>query len=167
MYLKNAQNILETLKKAKKDSKSIKKHIKAFQRIKPTALDDAFHTAHEEVFANTDCLACANCCKTSSPIIINSDIERISSHLRMKAGNFVVKYLKIDEDEDYVFQQTPCVFLNADNTCQIYEHRPKACSEYPHTDRKQMNKILDLTAKNAIVCPAVYLIVEKIASQLK
>ena len=30
-----------------------------------------------------------------------------------------------------------------------------------------MNKILDLTAKNAIVCPAVYLIVEKIASQLK
>ncbi|MFT6686082.1 MAG: Fe-S-cluster containining protein [Bacteroidia bacterium] len=117
---------------------------------------------HEEVFACTDCLKCANCCKTTGPLFTQKDIERIAKHLKLKPGQFVEKYLRIDEDKDYVLQQVPCPFLAEDNYCGIYEVRPKACREYPHTDRNKMHQILNLTAKNVEICPAVYEIVERL-----
>jgi Fe-S-cluster containining protein len=80
----------------------------------------------------------------------------------MKPGDFVAKYLYIDEDKDYVFKSAPCPLLNEDNYCSVYDDRPKACREYPHTDRKKMVQIMDLTHKNTMVCPAVLQIVEQI-----
>ncbi|MCO5260796.1 MAG: YkgJ family cysteine cluster protein [Crocinitomicaceae bacterium] len=145
---------------AKKDE--ITKQLKIFQKKKPKNLDTIFHTAHQKAFSKIDCLKCANCCKTTSPIFRPIDIQRISNHLRMTEGNFIKKYLRIDEDNDYVLQQSPCAFLNDDNTCSIYEHRPLACREYPHTDRKNMYQIMDLTRKNAAICPAVSQILTEI-----
>jgi Fe-S-cluster containining protein len=69
----------------------------------------------------------------------------------------------LDEDGDYVLRSSPCHFLNADNTCSIYESRPLACKEYPHTDRKNMFQILDLTLNNTLVCPVVSRIVSQIS----
>ena len=125
-------------------------------------VDDAFHTLHEEVFEEVNCLDCANCCKTTSPIFYQTDIERVAKALRMKPGDFIAKYLRIDEDKDYVLQTAPCPFLDNDNYCIVYESRPRACREYPHTDRKKMVQILDLTYKNTLVCPAVLTIVERL-----
>ncbi|MBS9525146.1 YkgJ family cysteine cluster protein [Litoribacter ruber] len=114
-----------------------------------------FHREHENSFREIDCLSCANCCKTTSPIFISTDIERISKTLKMKTGEFIDTYLRMDEEGDYVLQKSPCSFLLDDNTCLIYEDRPKACREYPHTDRKNMTGILALTLRNTLVCPAV------------
>jgi uncharacterized protein len=125
-------------------------------------LDDLFHSAHEEVFQEIDCLACANCCKTTSPIFYQNDIERVAKALRMRPADFVEKYLRIDEDNDYVLKSSPCPFLDSDNYCVVYEDRPKACREYPHTDRKKVVQITDLTLKNTMVCPAVLEIVERV-----
>ncbi len=125
-------------------------------------VDDVFHEQHDEVFAETDCLTCANCCKTTSPIFYNTDIDRVSKFIGMKPGDFVEKYLKIDEDKDYVLKSSPCPFLDSDNYCSVYEARPKACREYPHTDRKKMVQIMDLTYKNTLVCPAVLEMVERL-----
>ena len=80
----------------------------------------------------------------------------------MKPGAFIEKYLRVDEDNDYVLKSSPCTFLGEDNMCSIYESRPKACREYPHTDRKKMVQITDLTYKNTLVCPAVLEIVERL-----
>jgi Fe-S-cluster containining protein len=80
----------------------------------------------------------------------------------MKPGDFIVKYLRIDEDRDYVLQSSPCPFLGDDNYCQVYKDRPKACREYPHTDRKKVVQIMELTLKNTLVCPAVFEIVERL-----
>ncbi len=146
---------------AKKNSNATRKILKNIAKLKKPELDSAFFQTHLTVFEKTDCLACANCCKTSSPIIVMADVDRISKHLKMKPGDFVVKYLRIDEDEDYVFQKIPCVFLNENNTCSIYEVRPRACREYPHTDRKNMHEILELTYLNSMVCPAVYEILQR------
>src|SRR6218665_1069154 len=147
-----------------KKAQALKKENKAFfgklARRPPKNLDDLFHTAHEEVFEKTDCLACANCCKTTSPIFYQRDIERAAKALRLKPGAFIDNYLRIDEDQDYVLRQAPCPFLDADNYCSIYEDRPAACREYPHTDRKNMYQILDLTYRNTLVCPAVLKITE-------
>src|SRR6187549_3006466 len=77
----------------------------------PRKVDDAFHGLHEEVFEEINCLNCANCCKTTSPIFYQTDIERVSKALRMKPGDFIQKYLRVDEDKDFVLKSSPCPFL--------------------------------------------------------
>jgi Fe-S-cluster containining protein len=145
----------EWMNEAASKKELIVKQMKGFKKKKPKNLDAMFHNYHQSVFQKTDCLKCANCCKTTSPIFRDVDIRRISSHMKMSESKFIESFLKIDEDNDYVLQQSPCHFLLDDNTCAIYEHRPLACREYPHTDRKNMVQILDLTLKNVEICPAV------------
>jgi len=132
------------------------------KRLTYKNLDTYFQEVHEEVFEKTDCLSCANCCKTTSPIFYNRDIERLAKHFKIKPGDFIELYLKIDEDKDYVLRQAPCPFLGTDNYCSVYENRPNACREYPHTDRKKISQLLDLTYKNTFVCPAVLEITEQL-----
>lgn len=121
---------------------------------------------HEDEFSRTDCLTCANCCKTTGPLFTQKDIERIAKHFRMKPGEFIDTYLRLDEENDFVLQKVPCPFLGADNYCSIYEKRPKACREYPHTDRKDFHKISNITIRNTAVCPAAYNIVEEMKRRL-
>jgi len=118
-------------------------------------LDSIFHKAHDEAFQKIDCLKCANCCKTTSPIFRDVDIARLSKYMRMSVNDFTKRYLHMDSDNDYVLNFVPCPFLADDNSCSVYDHRPKACQEYPHTDRKKISGIMELTFKNAEVCPAV------------
>ncbi|MGP1502002.1 MAG: YkgJ family cysteine cluster protein [Bergeyella cardium] len=146
--------------------KEHKKFLDGLKKKPPKNLDYIAQEAHEEVFEEIDCLECANCCKTTGPLYTEKDIERISKHLRMKASDFEKKYLRTDEDNDKVLQTLPCVFLSADNKCLIYEVRPKACREYPHTDRKKVYQINHLTTKNAIICPAVYKWIEKMREKI-
>jgi uncharacterized protein len=141
-----------------------------YRRLKlksPKNLDNLFHNTHDAVFENIDCLTCANCCKTTSPIFYDRDIERAAKAVKLKPAAFIEKYLRVDEDNDHVLKQSPCTFLDADNYCTIYNDRPNACREYPHTNRKKMYQILDLTFKNTLVCPAVLKITYEIKKQIK
>jgi uncharacterized protein len=159
---------LETLKdRAVQKSGESQKLFSKLKRSKPKDLDKTFHVLHDEVFEKVDCLECANCCKTTSPIYYQQDIERVAKALRMKVPEFIAQYLHIDSDGDYVLKKAPCPFLSGDNTCIIYESRPTACREYPHTDRKRMYQVLDLTLKNTGVCPAVFQIVENLKKVIK
>lgn len=154
---------LERFREASKNkSAENKKLLTGLKKKDPRKVDDLFHALHEEVFEEIDCLTCANCCKTTSPIFYQTDIERVAKALRLKPGEFIEKYLRIDEDKDYVLNSSPCPFLDQDNYCKVYDDRPKACREYPHTNRKKMVQIMDLTYKNTMVCPAVLEMVERI-----
>lgn len=125
-------------------------------------MDDLFHSVHNKVFEEVDCLQCANCCKTTSPIFYATDISRMAKSLRMRPGDFIDRYLRIDEDGDYVLKSSPCPFLDAENYCMVYGDRPRACREYPHTDRKKVMQLNELTLKNTMVCPAVFQILERL-----
>lgn len=149
---------------ARQKAKENKKFFQKLKGVKPKIIDQKIHQLHEEVFASTDCLECANCCSTTGPLFTDKDIGRIARKLRIKPSEFTEKFLRIDEDKDYVLQQVPCAFLSEDNRCSIYDVRPKACREFPHTDRIKQHQILNLTQKNVAVCPAVYEIVEKLKS---
>lgn len=170
------KQILNNLAKLAKD-----KHIenkKYFDKLKkkpPRNLDYVMQELHQAEFRRTDCLQCANCCKTTGPLFTAADIERIARHLRQKPQQFIDQYLRIDEDNDYVLQSVPCAFLDADpsdseqakqNYCMIYDVRPKACREFPHTDRKKFQQIAGLTLKNVAICPAAYNIVEEMKKKL-
>ena len=147
---------------SKNKSAENKKFLLGLKKKDPRKVDDAFHQQHQEVFEEINCLDCANCCKTTSPIFYQNDIERLSKALRVKPGEFIDQYLQIDDDKDYVLKSSPCPFLGPENYCSVYEDRPKACREYPHTDRKKMVQVMDLTYKNTLVCPAVFEMVERL-----
>lgn len=149
------------------NSKNNKKLLQNLKKKNHREVDKLFHEAHDEVFAKTDCLDCAICCKTTGPLFTDKDIVRIAKHLRLTPQQFIEKYLRIDEDKDYVLQKVPCVFLDDQNYCTIYEERPKACREYPHTDRVNVQQIFNLTAKNAEICPAVDNILRKIEERIR
>jgi Fe-S-cluster containining protein len=151
---------------SKNKSSENRKFLQRLKKKDPRKVDDAFHAVHTEVFEEINCLTCANCCKTTSPIFYQTDIERVSKSLRVKPGDFIEKYLRIDEDNDYVLKSSPCPFLDGDNRCKVYDDRPKACREYPHTDRKKMVQIVDLTFKNTQVCPAVLEMVERLKKRI-
>jgi len=153
---------LEILSKAKSLVPDAQKYFKK-NKSKGLKLDPMFHKEHEKAFKKIDCLACANCCRTTSPIFRDVDIKRIAKSERMSEKQFIQQYLHMDDESDYVLNSSPCTFLDLEtNKCNIYENRPLACREYPHTDRKNMSQILDLTVKNMEVCPAVTTIVEQI-----
>ena len=159
-------NLNELGKLAKDTHNETKKYFDKLKKKTPKNLDYVMQDLHEAEFKKTDCLKCANCCKTTGPLFTLADIERISKFLRQKPQKFIEQYLQIDEDKDYVLQSVPCNFLDADNTCFIYEVRPKACREFPHTDRKKFQQITDLTLKNLVICPAAFNIVEEMKKKL-
>lgn len=154
-------------KKAKEKHSENKKFFAKLKKKTPKNLDYMMQELHEAEFKRTDCLTCANCCKTTGPLFTNADVERISKSFRMKPQKFIDTYLRIDEENDFVLQQVPCTFLGADNYCSIYDVRPKACREFPHTDRKKFQQISNLTMKNVEICPAAFNIVEEMKKLMK
>lgn len=119
---------------------------------------------HLEAVAETDCLACGNCCRSLGPMILPNDVDRIAKALCIKASVVIEQHLRTDEDGDRVFRSMPCPFLGDDNYCSIYEDRPKACREYPHTDRKKFYQIFNLSVKNAESCPIVFKVMHKLTA---
>lgn len=152
---------------AKEKYLETKKYFEKLKKRTPKNLDVVMQELHNKEFEKTDCLTCGNCCKTTSPIFTEKDIQRISKHLRIKEAMFISQYLERDQDDFYVLITAPCSFLDLnDNMCTIYDVRPKACNEYPHTNRRKFIQLTDLTLKNTEVCPAVYNILEDLKSKL-
>jgi Fe-S-cluster containining protein len=152
----------EDLKTALANKELFNKTLKKWKKKKVKMVDETFSELHDQAFQKIDCLSCANCCKTTSPIFRDVDVRRISKSMRMTEMQFISSYLQMDEEKDYVLKSAPCTFLGSDNKCSIYEIRPLACREYPHTNRKNIQQIFDITLKNAEICPAVSRILTKI-----
>ncbi|MEO5593101.1 MAG: YkgJ family cysteine cluster protein [Chitinophagaceae bacterium] len=125
--------------------------------------------ADKHAWSETDCLSCANCCKTMSPTYTPQDIKRISTHLNMTSKAFKEKWLYKDKhDGDWMNVKQPCQFLNlTDNKCSIYEVRPADCSGFPHHDKKKMTDYIHVYKQNVELCPATYKWVEKIMTLIK
>lgn len=143
--------------------KSIQRLFSRWKQNPPKDLDAWFHTAHTQAFEQTDCLACANCCRTTSPIFKERDIVRVARSIGLSVSAFTQRHLHRDAEGDWVLRHAPCPFLDLEsNRCSVYADRPDACREYPHTDRKNMREILNITEQNAHLCPAVARMMESI-----
>ena len=140
----------------------MERFVKQLKKKKPKDLDQRFSEAHDATFEGVDCLTCANCCKTTSPMFFEKDISRLATFLGLKTREFIEQYLYLDTDGIYALQTAPCPFLGADNYCSVYEARPKACREYPHTNHRKMLGKLNLALKNKEICPAVEKILERL-----
>jgi hypothetical protein len=151
----------------KKSVEHQKQYKNYLNRANKNAVLKALPDLHEEAFSKIDCLQCGNCCKGYSPRFKTPDIKRIAKHLKMKDGDLINQYLRVDEEGDYVMRSTPCSFLGADNYCSIYEARPSDCERFPYTDEDVILKRPNITLKNSSFCPAVYYVLEKLMEQKK
>jgi Fe-S-cluster containining protein len=147
---------------------SFKRFLTKLEKNPPRGLDSFAVKTDALVWAETDCLACANCCKTMTPTFTDKDVKRISAHLDMTEEAFRKKWLKKDRSGDWVNTKQPCQFLNLkDNKCSIYEVRPKDCSGFPHHTRRHMVDYIHVFKQNIEYCPATYRLVEIMMEKAK
>lgn len=150
----------------KKSFSNLKKYKRFLSHPDKNKVLKALPELHQQAFEKIDCTTCANCCKNYSPRFKTPDIKRISKILKMKEGDFIETYLRLDGDGDYVVNKTPCPFLREDNYCNIYDNRPADCVRFPYTDEDVIIKRPQLTLKNSTFCPIVYYVMEGLTDQL-
>jgi uncharacterized protein len=155
-----SEEILQNWQKKSADNQ--KKYARFLSRADKNAVLRKLPDLHEEAFRSVDCLDCAACCKNYSPRFKTPDLKRIAKHLKMKEGEFIEKYLVLDNEGDYVVKSKPCPFLGQDNYCGIYDVRPSDCARFPYTDEDVILKRPALTLKNSTFCPIVYFVLEKL-----
>jgi hypothetical protein len=134
----------------------LKKFQNFLKRVDKRVILKQLPDLHEAAFEKINCLDCARCCKNYSPRFKMPDIKRASKAMGMKEVAFIEKYLSMDNEGDYVAKTKPCPFLENDNTCGIYDHRPSDCERFPYTDEDVFFKRSAITMKNAEFCPAVH-----------
>ncbi len=124
-----------------RNNPSLAKAIKILERLQD---------AHDK-----KCIRCGKCCCTASPITLEeSDIFRISKHLRMSKIDFERMYVRKHEQGKILRCERPCAFLILPNICEIYDARPNVCRSYPYLSQ---NSIYNLASTGKIntnsLCP--------------
>jgi Fe-S-cluster containining protein len=142
-----------------------KRRVKGFltrlEKKQPRGLDNLVTEADKAAWAKTDCLDCANCCKTMSPTYTKKDVQRISAHLGMTDKAFREKWLYKDKTGDWMNVKQPCQFLDLKtNMCNIYAVRPRDCAGFPHHNKRKMVEYMHMYKQNIEYCPATYRVVE-------
>jgi Fe-S-cluster containining protein len=137
------------------------------EKTPPRGLDAMVKEIDGEVWQETDCLSCANCCKQMTPTFTTKDVTRISKHLEMSAKDFREKWLYLDRNGDWMNKSTPCQFLDQKtNMCGIYEVRPADCAGFPHLTKKKMTDYMQWHKQNIAYCPATFRMVEKLMARV-
>jgi len=157
-----SKDLIEKWRGQVKNTLLLKKRFKAISKLNVRSSIAKAEKIDTEVFEEMDCLECANCCKSIPPILSNRDVKRISKHVGMTKSQFAEKYLITDEDGDVVMNTSPCPFLQEDNKCEIYDFRPTACRQYPHSGEGQFFQNLSLHKRNVKYCPALFEITKRL-----
>jgi uncharacterized protein len=130
--------------------------------------DELAAELHQQAFQIVDCTCCANCCKTMTVKLDQTDINRIAKHLDTTEKEFIDEFLEADDEKGmYIVKKKPCPFLGSDDRCTIYDVRPTACREFPHTDKEGFATRTILHANNALKCPAVFWIIEQMRKRAR
>ena len=124
-------------------------------------LDSYFLRIHDELFSSYDCCKCNNCCRLYDIRVDKNDITRISEYLGLSENDFIEKYLIVHDDE-YIINEKPCRFLDADGKCRIQEIKPIVCRDFPNTNKPyRLYNMLGLFSF-AEECPVVFEIIERL-----
>jgi len=162
-------NLRSFKQKVRHNRRRLRLFLSRLEKNPPKEIKQISITADKQAWLETDCLSCANCCKTMSPTYTPKDIKRIAAHLNMTVKAFKEKWLYKDKrDGDWMNVKQPCQFLNlTDNKCSIYEVRPADCAGFPHHDKKKTTDYIHVYKQNVEYCPATYKWVEKMMEMVK
>ena len=155
-------NLRSFKQKVRYHKRSLKRFLTKIEKNPPPRLDKITASLEKEIWKETACLSCANCCKTMSPTFTKSDINRISHHFEVTPIEFTKKWLRKDRSGDIMNKTEPCQFLNLkSNKCSIYAIRPIDCSGFPHLPKRRMVDYIHVHKQNIEYCPATYKLVER------
>ena len=165
MYIVNFHSFRKKLSLYRKSFRSF---LNRSEKQPPRGIDKLTPIIEKEVWAEVDCLSCANCCKKMTPTYTNQDLKRISAHFGITTEAFIKKWLKKDSNKDWVNKTEPCQFLNlADNKCSIYAIRPLDCSGFPHLSKKKWVEYAHVHKQNIDYCPATFKMVQKMVDRFE
>jgi len=131
-----------------------------------TFVERQFRRAAEQVHAEIDCRACAECCRVTEVQLAERDVEHLARYLGLPRQRFLDEYTTLDNDGALILKrvhsekgegQGACVFLEG-NDCAIYDARPGNCEKFPHLLRGSgsiESRMWDF-ADRATYCPIVY-----------
>ena len=128
-------------------------------------VDAIVHRHCEEVSAQIDCCACANCCQDITPVLEPADVSRLAEGLGLTEEACFERLLEIDEDGDTIFPGIPCPLLS-EKRCSAYAHRPGDCRSYPHLDKEGFVFHLAQAVDNCAICPIVFNVFERMKIEL-
>ena len=149
------------------NKRRMKNFLSRLEKKATRGLDEVAADADRAAWQRTDCLDCANCCKTMSPTYTRKDIRRISAHLGMSERAFREKWLYKDKTGDWMNVKQPCQFLDLKtNMCSIYAVRPRDCAGFPHHHKKMDSGYMQMYKQNIEYCPATYRLVEGMMERL-
>ena len=126
--------------KARHRKTAFKRFLTRLEKKPIRGLQQLIAKEEKEVWAQVDCLSCANCCKTMTPTYTPADLKRIARHFGMTVEGVKKKWLKQERggDRDWVNRSTPCQFLDTkSNKCSIYAIRPLRA--YPQAKSRQLS----------------------------
>jgi len=141
----------------------LRQFLSRLEKDPPELLDRYTEQLEKEVWAKTDCLACANCCRSMTPVFTVADIKRIATHLRLSVPAFKEKWLYKNKEGAWMNRSQPCQFLDLHtHKCSIYAIRPADCAGFPHLAKKSMVDYMHVHKQNIEYCPATFKMVEKL-----
>jgi Fe-S-cluster containining protein len=158
-----AVNLRSFKRKIKYHRTRFKRFLSRIESMPPRNLFTTLVNIDKEVWKETDCTSCANCCKTMSPTYSDADVKRIARYFKMTTDAFRKKWLRKDKEGDWLNKHTPCQFLDLhSNKCTIYSIRPADCKGFPHLTKKKVTDYFHIHKQNIDSCPATFRMVEKL-----
>jgi Fe-S-cluster containining protein len=140
--------------------------VKFLRNHKASTIDAYVQPMVEKVYAETDCLACGNCCKSLRAPFQKEEVEIIAPYLNCSSSDFLEKYIQEIPLKNYGIMKTnPCLFLDG-NACTIYQQRPSSCADYPHIHHKGFKYRIKSIMENYSVCPMVVSVIEELKLKL-
>ena len=82
--------------------KSYRSFLNKTEKNPPAGIDKLTPAIAVEVWAEVDCLSCANCCKKMTPTFTTQDLKRISAHFNQTPEEFSKLWLEKDKNKDMV-----------------------------------------------------------------
>jgi uncharacterized protein len=157
-------NLRSFKQKVVRNKKGMRAFLTRLSKKPPKDLNDIIDAADKQVWEQTDCLSCGNCCKKMTPTFTVQDIKRISAHFELTPVAFKEKYLKYEKsDKDWQNKKQPCQWIDPkDNKCSIYSIRPADCAGFPHLTKKKVVDYMHVHQQNIAYCPATFKWVELI-----
>ena len=141
----------------------LRRFLTKLEKDPPLLLDTYAEQVDKEVWAEVNCLACSNCCRSMTPTYTAQDLKRISTHFRLSVTAFKEKWLYKNRKGEWMNRLQPCQFLNLNtNMCSIYEIRPADCAGFPHLTKKKMVEYMHVHKQNIAFCPATFKMVGKL-----
>ena len=83
---------------------------------------------------NHKCVQCGKCCYCSPIFLLGKDIRVMAFKLNMSVKDFKKEYTEVypgNGNLSHFKKENPCVFLDENNKCKIYDARPDVCRDYP------------------------------------